>query len=96
MRTRTVQLKINLTKDEAATFDLARGKVRRAVAARLLILGQPAPRPADPAVAQLCFELNKIGVNLNQIARVINEKYPSDRTLEEAREFIHKLKTRLA
>jgi hypothetical protein len=96
MRERNTQIKINLTKTEAAAFDLARGQVRRAIAGRLLILRQPCPRPIDPDIAQLSFELNKIGVNLNQIARVFNEKYPSDKTFNDARDLVYKLKGSLS
>lgn len=96
MRTRNIQIKINLTEIEAKGFDLSRGKVRRATAARLMILSQPVPKPVSPDVARLSYELNKIGVNLNQISRVFNEKYPDEKTFSEARDLIIKLKVSLS
>lgn len=96
MKIRTVQIKIVLTPNEVEKFDLVRGKVRRAVAARLIILGQPSPKPTDPAVAKLSFELNKIGTNLNQIARRFNEKYPDEPTFKQALRLVSELKASLS
>lgn len=95
MEKRGVAIKIKLTETEAAKFDHARGNVRRAVAARFLILQMEPPRPPHPDTARLAAELNKIGVNLNQIARTFNEKFPNEKTFFEARNLIAKLKESL-
>lgn len=41
---------------------------------RDLALDQPPRKPPKAVNPKLLFELNKIGVNLNQITRVINQK----------------------
>lgn len=45
---------------------------------RDLALDQPPRKPPKPVNPKLLFELNKIGVNLNQITKVINQKGIND------------------
>lgn len=96
MRTRTHQIKVNLTADELAKFDLARGQVRRSIAARQSILGLKPPRPADPAIASLSLELNRIGNNLNQIARLMNSGKTGSNLTAVAVAEIAELRNRIA
>ncbi|HGN0023800.1 TPA: MobC family plasmid mobilization relaxosome protein [Proteus mirabilis] len=66
---RTETVIIRLTSDEKQSLLLRKTKPRLAEWLRELALGQKPkrqPKSVDPA---LLFELNRIGVNLNQIAR---------------------------
>jgi hypothetical protein len=95
MRTRNCQLKINLTLEEMASFDKSRGKVRRSIAGRYLVTGAPMPKVVPAINSETATELNRIGTNLNQIARLFNEKYPGNSEFEATRSLLKKLREKL-
>lgn len=74
---RVREIKIRLTEDEYQALLERKTKARLAEWLRELALDQAPkrqPKSVDPA---LLFELNRIGVNLNQIARQCNSQKPS-------------------
>lgn len=77
MKKRTKEIKIRLSEDEYNALLERKTKARLAEWLRELALEQAPkaqPKTIDPA---LLFELNRIGVNLNQIARQCNSQKPS-------------------
>ena len=76
MKTRTVELKVRISNEEAAYIDRARGKIRRAVFLRLRGLGVDV-RPIHQPTAEALSQLSKIGNNLNQIARQLHTGTPA-------------------
>jgi hypothetical protein len=93
---RTAALKVQLTPTERAELD------RRAAAsgltlsefARIVLLSDlkaPAPPARDPeAIAAVTFQLQKIGTNVNQMAKIANERrvLPLEREFREVSERI--------
>ena len=72
---REKEIKIRLTENEYQALLERKTKARLAEWVREVALEQqPKPKVIDPA---LLFELNRIGVNLNQIARQCNSQKPS-------------------
>ena len=92
---RSVRIAINLTPSEAKMFDLGRGQTRRAIASRYLSLMLKPPKPPAPEVAKLTADLNRIGNNLNQIARALNINSLDKTELELAQIQIMKLRESL-
>lgn len=77
MKKRTKEIKIRLSEDEYNALLERKTKARLAEWLRELALEQAPkaqPKTIDPA---LLFELNRMGVNLNQIARQCNSQKPS-------------------
>lgn len=77
MTQRTKEIKIRLSEAEYQALLERKTKARLAEWIRETVLEQEPnrkPKPSDPA---LIFELNRIGVNLNQIARQCNSQKPS-------------------
>lgn len=73
---RTKVIHLRLTEEEHQALIERKTKARLAEWLRDLALAQEPkqqPKPTDPA---LLFELNRIGVNLNQIARECNRQNP--------------------
>lgn len=77
VKKRTKRVEIALTEEEHKALLERKTKARLAEWLRELALDQAPkaqPRTLDPAIT---FELNRIGVNLNQIARQCNSQKPS-------------------
>lgn len=77
MKKRTKRLEIALSEDEYNALLKRKTKARLAEWVREVALEQQPkrqPKEIDPA---LLFELNRIGVNLNQIARQCNNQKPN-------------------
>lgn len=73
---RTKRIEIAVTTDELVALHKRKTKARLAEWMREIALGEtvnikPQIKPADPT---LLYELNRIGVNLNQIAKHCNTK----------------------
>ena len=76
-------IQIRLTDDEMAEIKLRAGNITTSTFLRQLALDQPTPQPspkptkivysADP---ELVREINRIGININQITRHLNEGQP--------------------
>lgn len=76
MEKRTKRVEIRLTDDEYESLVARKTKSRLAEWLRQLALEQklrPTPKVVDPI---LLFQLNRIGVNLNQIAKQCNKTSP--------------------
>lgn len=74
MKKRTKRIEIALTEEEHQALLARKTKARLAEWLRELALGQAPkaqPKTLDPTIA---FELNRIGSNLNQIARKCNSQ----------------------
>lgn len=74
IKKRTKRIEIAVNEEEYKALLARKTKARLAEWLRELALGQvpkPTAKTIDPA---LLFELNRIGVNLNQIARQCNQK----------------------
>lgn len=69
---RSKELKIRLRVDEMESLQMRKTKPKLAEWAREVLLQQSIQQPAREINPELLFELNKIGVNLNQITRKIN------------------------
>ena len=69
---RSKELKIRLRPDEMVLLQMRKTKPKLAEWAREVLLEQSIQQPAREFNPDLLFELNKIGVNLNQITRKIN------------------------
>lgn len=72
MKKRTKRLEIALSEEEYAALHARKTKARLAEWVREVALAQQPihkPQPIDP---RLLYELNRIGTNLNQIARSLN------------------------
>ena len=69
---RSKELKIRLRPDEMEALQKRKTKPKLAEWAREVLLQQAIQQPAREINPELLFELNKIGVNLNQITRKIN------------------------
>lgn len=70
---RTKEIKIRVTADEFDQLQQRKTKQRLAEWLREVALEQQPkkkPKPVDPV---LLYQLNKIGVNLNQIAKALND-----------------------
>lgn len=74
---RTKEIKIRLTDDEYLKLQERKTKPRLAEWLRELALDQKPKRKPKQADPKLLFELNRIGVNLNQIARQLNQQSAS-------------------
>ena len=69
---RSKELKIRLRPDEMEALQMRKTKPKLAEWAREVLLRQAIQQPAREINPELLFELNKIGVNLNQLTRKIN------------------------
>ena len=69
---RSKELKIRLRPDEMEALQMRKTKPKLAEWAREVLLQQAIQQPAREINPELLFELNKIGVNLNQLTRKIN------------------------
>ena len=69
---RSKELKIRLRLDELEALQMRKTKPKLAEWAREVLLQQAIQQPAREINPELLFELNKIGVNLNQLTRKIN------------------------
>lgn len=74
---RLKEIKIRLTEMEYKSLMERKTKARIAEWIRETVLGQKPKRHPKPIDPSLLFELNRIGVNLNQIARQCNSQKPS-------------------
>lgn len=72
--TRKRAIKIRLSENEYQALQAKKGKPRLAQWLRELALEQEPARTIKAADPQLLYELNRIGVNLNQIARYCNSR----------------------
>jgi hypothetical protein len=95
MKERTQGIMVRLTLEEMAKFDQARGRLRRAVAVRLLLNDLKFPQPLPTVSAELLAELKRIGVNINQLARRFNEAEPDDATIKEAKKALAELTNKI-
>lgn len=77
MEKRTKEVKIRLTEDEYNALLKRKTKARLAEWIRETALEQPTKRQPKEIDPELLFGLNRIGVNLNQIARQCNSQRPS-------------------
>lgn len=77
MEKRTKEIKIRLTEDEYNSLLERKTKARLAEWIRETALEQQPKRKPKPTDPELLFELNRIGVNLNQIARQCNTQKPT-------------------
>lgn len=73
MQKRTIEIKIRLTPTEYQSMIERKTKARLAEWLREVGLGQELRRKAKEVDPKLLFELNRIGVNLNQIAKHCNQ-----------------------
>jgi len=71
---RTKRIEIALTEEEHQTLQSMKTKQRLAEWIRETALQQHKPKKIKQVDPRLLFELNRIGVNINQIARVCNVK----------------------
>lgn len=74
---RTKEIKIRLTDSEHSELMRKKTKARLAEWIRDSVLTGVSQRQIKAADPKLLFELNRIGVNLNQIARQCNSQKPS-------------------
>lgn len=77
MKKRTKRLEIALSEDEYNALLERKTKARLAEWVREVALEQQPKQPPKAIDPALLFELNRIGVNLNQIARQCNSQKPS-------------------
>ncbi|TYG33298.1 MobC family plasmid mobilization relaxosome protein (plasmid) [Lonepinella koalarum] len=77
MTNRTREIKIRLTEGEYQALQERKTKARLAEWLRELALDQQPKRHPKPIDPKLLYELNRLGVNLNQIARHCNQQPPS-------------------
>ncbi|WP_249961565.1 MobC family plasmid mobilization relaxosome protein [Histophilus somni] len=77
MKKRTKRLEIALSEDEYNALLERKTKARLAEWVREVALEQQPKRQPKVIDPTLLFELNRIGVNLNQIARQCNSQRPS-------------------
>lgn len=70
---RVKELKIRLSPDELTELKHRQTKPELAQWAREILLSQEVQMPPPTADPKLMYELNKIGTNLNQIAREVNQ-----------------------
>lgn len=77
MTNRTREIKIRLTESEYQALQERKTKARLAEWLRELALDQQPKRQPKPIDPKLLYELNRLGVNLNQIARHCNQRPPS-------------------
>lgn len=88
---RTSALRVQLTPTERTTLDARAAAYGCTLSdfARVVLLSdlkEPAPPARDPAaINALAFQLSKIGTNLNQLAKIANERrvLPRERDFEE-------------
>lgn len=74
---RTKEIKIRLTENEHKVLMDKKTKTRLAEWIRDTVLFSEPQRKIKASDPKLLFELNRIGVNLNQIARQCNSQKPS-------------------
>lgn len=74
---RTKRVEIALSMDEYNALQERKTKARLAEWLRELALDQEPRKPPKAIDPALLFELNRIGINLNQIARLCNTQKPS-------------------
>ncbi|TCP10793.1 mobilization protein MobC [Bisgaardia hudsonensis] len=74
---RTKEIKIRLTESEYNALKERKTKARLAEWLRELALKQEPKKPLKAIDPKLLFELNRIGVNINQIARQCNNQAPN-------------------
>ena len=73
MEKRKISVMVRFTKNEAEEVDKKRGKTARAVFIRLCVNGAKITPPIPSINIEARMELAKIGGNLNQIAKSINQ-----------------------
>ena len=93
---RDIELKVRFSPEELSEIDSKRGRVRRAVYLRAAGLGQKAPRPFPQPIAAGLVELSRIGNNLNQVARLMNEAGASPELIEVVRAEVISLRIKLS
>lgn len=73
---RTKRIEISVTQAEFDALQERKTKPRLAEWIRETALGERVKTPTPKADPQLLYELNRVGVNLNQIARRLNTSEP--------------------
>jgi len=74
MDKRTIEIKIRLTEEEHQQLLAKKTQSTLAGWIRDIALNRPDRKPVKTVDPELLYELNKIGVNMNQIAKVTNSK----------------------
>lgn len=93
MEKRKISVMVRFTKNEAEAIDKKRGKTARAVFIRQCVNGAKISPPIPSINIETRAELAKIGNNINQIARAINQGLVPD--LSEIQELLKNLKLTL-
>ena len=73
MEKRKISVMVRLSKSEAENIDKKRGKTARAVFIRQCVNGAKISPPIPQINIEARAELSKIGGNLNQIAKALNQ-----------------------